>query len=255
VTRHHASTLAALVACLLACGPAGKQSPPAGAGTAAAAKESPGDRCPLQSEYQPQQPPAGPAVSLPAVPTLPERAIRSDGDYTVWGASFSLRSEAHRNEVTDKELSVVGYITRTNLPEAPRCAVHRSGKADPEHCRAEIPTFWLGDGKDTPNDDAIRVMGWASNYAQLYEAMLAYDRPGDPEPYLDDFWGVALPNPLPAAGARVRVTGRYGKAFTMASSGAVEDPVMGILTAIRIDVLEPAPDLATLPGVRRAPKR
>src|SRR6185369_8039578 len=144
------------------------------------------------------------------VPTLPLRAIRTgEDDYTVWGASFTLRSEAHRAELHDGSIRLVGYITRTNLPDAPRCAVHRSGKADPESCRAPVPTFWLGDSKDAAEADSIKVMGWASNYVQIYEAMLHYDDPRQKEPYFDVFWGVALPNPLPVAGARVRLEGRY----------------------------------------------
>jgi hypothetical protein len=70
--------------------------------------------------------------------------------------------------------------------------------------------------------------------------------------YTDAFWGVELPNPLPAPGARVRVTGVYGRSFALASSGAETDPFMGLLTYRSLEQIEPAPELATLPGVRRA---
>lgn len=193
-------------------------------------------------------------VPLPAgmpVPKLEMRAMRSGDAYTVWGASYSFRSRKHVAEVTAKPVAITGFIVRTNLGDAPRCAVHRGGVADPENCRAEIPAFWLGDRVDAAEADCIKVMGFASNYAQLFDAIRQADSQKPDEPYSDSFWGQIVPNPLPAAGAKVTVRGSYGPLFAKASSGAEMNLTMGILSYTDRDVLEPAPELATLPGVKR----
>lgn len=65
------------------------------------------------------------------------------------------------------------------------------------------------------------------------------------------FWGVALPNPLPAVGAKVSVTGTYAATFAMAASLSQVDPFMGILRYQSMRDLEPAKELASLPSVRR----
>jgi hypothetical protein len=201
--------------------------------------------------------PAAPAQAIVALPELPtvrldKEPIRYDDEhYTVWGASYYLRSRPHRHEVTGESIRVTGYVTKTNLPDAPACAVHRTGKADPEDCKAPLPTFWLGDSPDAPERECIQVMGFASNYAQIYDAIQVMDRGKPGEKYIDVFWGTALPNPLPARGAKVSVQGRYGTTFTKATSGSVSEPIMGILTFEEMLTLEPAPELASLPGVVR----
>jgi hypothetical protein len=68
-------------------------------------------------------------------------------------------------------------------------------------------------------------------------------------------WGVKLPKPLPAPGAKVTVTGPYSTTFTLASSGAEADPIMGIITYQGMTYLEEASELSTLPGVKRKPKK
>ena len=82
----------------------------------------------------------------------------------------------HRKEVAGKKLSLTGYITKTNLAEAPACAVHKGGKADPENCKPPIPAFWIGDTKDAPESETIKVMGWASNFAQIFDAITEFDK-------------------------------------------------------------------------------
>jgi tetratricopeptide (TPR) repeat protein len=193
-------------------------------------------------------------VRLPAVPAFPERP-RVDGDaFTVWGASYALRSRAHRREVMpegpERFISVTGYVTKTNLPDAPKCAVHRPGRADPPGCPRPLPTFWLGDSKDAPPSECIRVVGWASNYAQIFEAIRAFDR-HVPNQYIDGFWGISVPNPLPAAGEKVTVRGTYDTAFALAGVSRELDTEMGFLTYQSQKVLEPAAELGTLPGVTR----
>lgn len=197
-------------------------------------------------------------ASLPPVPALPQKPIKEGDAYTVWGASYHLRSRVHTASIAGKDISIVGYIVKTNLPDAPECAVHETGKADPPDCAAPIPTFWLGESKDAPLNDCIMVKGWASNFAQLYDAIKEYKKrekqrlpEGEkPEPLMDTFYGVAIPDPLPVAGAKVIVKGNYSTTYTKATSGTEADPIMGILTLEEIKYLEPAPEVATLPGMK-----
>jgi hypothetical protein len=204
--------------------------------------------------YQPKQPAAGVKAAMPPVPTVTKAPIKDGEAFTVWGASYYLRSRVHHNDVAGKDLKITGYIVATNLAEAPKCAIHATGKEDPTDCQAPIPTFWLADTKDAKPEDSIKVEGWASNFAQLYGAVNEYrkrrTRKKDGEPLSDNFWGVKLPNPLPGPGAKVIVTGNYSTAFTRATSGTEADPIMGILTYDEIQYLEPPPEIATLPGMK-----
>ncbi len=54
-----------------------------------------------------------------------------------------------------------------------------------------------------------------------------------------------IPRPLPAAGARVRVTGTLSGSYTRASSGVVTD-LGGILSFESLAVLKAAPEPAVL---------
>ncbi len=205
-------------------------------------------------KYKPRPAPRN-QITLPAVPNVPQTPIKRGDVYTVWGASYSLRSRVYHKDIEGKPLTLEGYIVNTNLPEAPECAVHKGGKADPETCKPPVPTFWLGDDKNSSRKDSIRVMGWASNYAQIFDAIKEIDEKGDKAEPKDTFWGKDIPKPLPAKGAKVRVTGPYSTTFTGASTGAEADPIMGILTYTKYEILEEAPELATLPGVERKPKK
>ena len=202
-------------------------------------------------KYEPKPAYTGTKASLPPVPNVPQKPIKSGDAYTVWGASYSLRNRVHRKEVADQKLNITGYIIKTNLLDAPACAVHKGGKADPEGCVAPVPTFWIADSKDAPIEDSIKVMGWASNFAQIYDAIQESDKGKDDTEVMDSVWGVTLPNPLPAVGAKVTVEGTYATTFTMSSGGAEADPLMGIITYSSIKYDEPGPELATLPGVKR----
>ena len=211
----------------------------------------------LTSPYVTPAPPKKPlpVVALPS--GMPQvklglQGVRVSGVLTVWGAAYYLRNPHHQREVLAEPISIQGYVTKTNLADAPRCAVHRAGEADPENCRPEIPAFWLGDYPDAPEADCIKVMGFASNYAQILEAIRRADSERPDLPYEDAFWGQVIPNPLPAVGAKLRVRGNYGFSFAKASSGAETNPVMGLLDYTGRDILQHAPELATLPGVKRA---
>lgn len=202
-------------------------------------------------KYVPKPANSGAKANLPPVANVPKKPIKSGDAYTVWGVSYYLRSPVHRKEVQGKKLSITGYIVKTNLGDAPVCAVHKGGKADPESCHPPVPTFWIADSKDATEADTIKVMGWASNFAQIYDAIAEFDKGKKDAEHVDTFWQVKIPNPLPAVGAKVTVSGGYSTTFTKSSTGAEADPFMGVLTYEEMKVAEPATELSTLPGVKR----
>ena len=69
--------------------------------------------------YQPRVPPAGVKANLPAVPSIEKSPIKDGEAYTVWGASYYLRSRVHHTDVAGKDLKITGYIVATSLAEAP----------------------------------------------------------------------------------------------------------------------------------------
>jgi hypothetical protein len=205
-------------------------------------------------KYKPAPAYSGKKANLPAVPQLPTNPIKVGDSYTVFGAIHQLRSRYHSAEVTQKDISLTGYIVDTNIPSAPACAVHPTGKADPENCKSDIPSFWISDVKNgDKSTQKIRVMGWASNFANVYDSMKKYkdlkeppkhpptpDLAGKPGMFVsDELWAVDIPYPLPAVGAKVKVTGRYGVIFGKSSAGLVTDPTNGVMTYGSMDTLEP----------------
>lgn len=206
--------------------------------------------------YEPAPEWSGRKPNLPAPPALSSTPIKVGNAFTVHGASHHLRSRIHNQSVTEADITIEGYIVQENIADAPSCAIHKLGKRDPDDCPPageppiEIPSFWIADEKGAGADKPrIRVLGWAKNYATVYEAMEKYKNlkeVKDPEKDLlkDDMWNVDVPFPLPAVGAKVRVTGRYGFTFTKATTGIVSDPVNGVLTYEKIEVVEQAPEKA-----------
>jgi hypothetical protein len=211
---------------------------------------------PEEAPYQAKPAVSGKKPNLPAVPTLPQKVKKQGDAYTIWGITHELRSRVHREDVDGKKVTVVGYIVKTNYAEVPKCAVHKTGKADPAECKAPIPTFSIADEKGEAKD-MIDVMGWASNPAQIFTLIEAIDRAvkgKEGEVKLnDEFWGSELPNPVPNVGAKVKVTGTYGVTFTKATSGAAANPKYGIITAEKIEYLEPPAEKAYLPGMKPKP--
>ena len=205
--------------------------------------------------YNPKPAVSGKKASLPAVPTLPTKAKKAGDAYTIWGVTHDLHSRVHRDDVNNKKLTLVGYIVKTNYDTAPKCAIHKTGKGDPADCKAEIPTFYIADEKGDTKD-MIAVMGWASNFAQLFSMIEALDKaPKGKEKDValkDEFWASDIPNPLPNVGAKVKISGSYGVTFTKATGGAAANPKYGIMTAEKIEYLEPAPgDPVRLPGMKK----
>jgi hypothetical protein len=211
-------------------------------------------------KYEPKPAVTGDKANMPAVPPIPQKPIKDGDSYTVWGASYQLRSRVYHPTISGKDITLVGYIVKTNLAEAPECAVHKMGKADPEDCKPPIPSFWVADTAGADVKDSIRVMGWASNFANIFDAIKEFDKrekhppvakPGkEIEPVTDEMWGVQIPNPLPVKGAKVKIKGEYKTTFTKATSGAVADPIMGVLTFESMEYLEKPTEKATLPGMK-----
>jgi hypothetical protein len=209
--------------------------------------------CREEVKYEPRPAPSGAKASLPAVPNLPQKPLKKGDAYTVWGASLSLRDRVKHDKINGQKIVIEGYVNKTNLPDAPECAVHPAGKADPEGCKAPVPAFWICDDKSDKPQDCIQVLGWASNFAQIYKAIEHFkktEKDEKPDPVTDDLWGVEIPRPLPAANGKARVTGTYTTTFTGASQGTAADPIMGILTYKSIEWIEPPPEAATLPGMK-----
>jgi hypothetical protein len=154
-------------------------------------------------------------------------------------------------EITKGPITVLGYVVKTNFADVPRCAIHPPGKADAPDCPPPpLPAFTVGDARDSA--DTIDVMGWASNWAEIHGLLSAIARAPkadrDNVKRTDDRWGIEMPNPLPSAGAKVRVTGTYGATFTKSSGGIAVAPRHGIITVTRIETLERAAEPAKLPS-------
>ncbi len=209
-----------------------------------------------EQPYTPKAAVSGKKASLPAVPTLPQKMKKQGDAYTIWGITHDLRSRVHGESVNGKKVSIVGYVVKTNYDQAPKCAIHKTGKGDPPDCKSPVPTFSIADDKGETKD-MVDVMGWASNYAQMYSMIEAIDKaPKGKEGEVklqDEFWGADLPNPIPNVGAKVKVTGTYGVTFTKATGGAAANPKYGIMTAEKIETLEPPAEKAYLPGMKKKP--
>lgn len=208
---------------------------------------------PEEEPYKPKPAVSGKKASLPGVPTLPQKQKKVGDAYTVWGVTHDLRSRVHNEDVNGKKISIVGYIVKTNYKDAPPCAVHKTGKADPPDCKAPVPSFAIADDKGEQKD-MIEVMGWASNFAQIFTLIEALDKaPAGKEAEVklqDEFWGMDMPNPVPNIGAKVKVTGTYGVTFTKATGGAAANPKYGIMTVEKIEFMEPPTEKAYLPGMK-----
>ncbi len=201
--------------------------------------------CSSDDPYQPTPASSGRAPQLPDVPTILQAPVKVGDAFTVFGATHALRSRFGSAEVTRGDIAIIGYVVDENMKTAPACAIHKTGKADPEGCAAPpIPTFVIADAKDATT--GIKVMGWARNYAILFDANALYAKGKPAQPLIDDVIQVEVPYPLPAVGAKVKVTGTLSFAFTRLSTGMVTDPQNGILTYHRMEVLEPAPKPAKL---------
>jgi hypothetical protein len=198
--------------------------------------------------YKAQPAWSGRRASLPSPPTLPSPSTYKQGDaYTIAGSIHQLRSLLHAKDVTAQPISITGYIIDSNIPRAPDCAIHKTGKKDPDNCTPEVPSFWIADDKANTKGPKVRIVGWARNFAVIFDAMTAYQKlkPGDQpkEPINDDILNVPVPFPLPAVGMKVKVTGAYNVAKTVVSD-MVSEPSGGVMALSKMDVLEPSPEPA-----------
>ena len=177
------------------------------------------------------------------MPTTPIK--NGDGSYTIYGAIHQLRSLLHAKDVTAPPISITGYIIDSNVGRAPKCAIHKTGKADPADCNTEVPSFWISDNKGDMKGPKIRVVGWARNYAVICDAMKAYNKlkPGEqPErarPGRHPQRG-RCPTRCPPSGAKVKITGAYNVAKTVVSD-MVSEPSGGVIAMQKMDTIEPAP--------------
>jgi hypothetical protein len=205
------------------------------------------------SNEEPYKPAPAWTGAKPNLPTPPQVSItiKSGDAYTVAGVSHHLRSRVHESHVNDKELTIEGYIVESNIPGAPACALHPMGKKDPDNCKTEIPSFWIADTADGKGA-RIRVLGFAKNFAVVYEAMKKYKglKEAPKELVKDDVWQTEVPYPIPAVGAKVKVTGQYGFVSQKSGTGLVSDPVNGVLTFKKMEVLTPAAQPATFQNAK-----
>ena len=191
----------------------------------------------MESVYQPSPAWSGREVALPVPPTLPTTPIKIGDAFTVYGAIHTLHDPFHQADL-QSAITIVGVVVETNFAHAPKCALHHTGQGDPDGRVTDIPSFTIADEGDPTV--TIRVMGFASNFANLYEAYLKYGKLSAP-PYKlvdDELWAVPIPFPLPVAHSKVRVTGRYSGAFSRSSGGIVSDMHHGIVTLSALQTLE-----------------
>jgi hypothetical protein len=210
-----------------------------------------------ENPYNPQPAWSGKPANLPSPPTLPSTPIKEGDSYTIYGAVHQLRSLLHGKDVTAQPITIVGYIVDSNIPRAPDCAVHKTGKKDPDNCpppgpggearTIEVPSFWIADEKGNATGLKVRVVGWARNFAVVYDAMKGYKdvKAGDQpkKPVTDDMLNVEVPFPLPAVGAKVKATGAYNVSKVVVSD-MVSEPTGGVLALQKLETLEPAPEPA-----------
>jgi hypothetical protein len=204
--------------------------------------------------YKAQPAWSGKKANIPAPATPSNAPIKAGDSYTVYGAIHQLRSLLHSKDVTKEPISITGYIIDSNVVRAPECAIHKTGKADPEKCSTEVPSFWIADDKGNAKAPKIRVVGWARNYAVVCDAMKAYNKlkPGEApkEPVKDDILNVELPNPLPSVGAKVKITGAYNVSKTVVSD-MVSEPLGGVVAMQKMETVEPGPSPAAF-SVKKA---
>jgi hypothetical protein len=66
-------------------------------------------------KYVPRGANSGAKAALPPAANLPKPPIKNGEAWTVWGASYSLRSRVNRKDVANKRISISGYIVKNNM--------------------------------------------------------------------------------------------------------------------------------------------
>jgi hypothetical protein len=208
--------------------------------------------------YKPQPAWSGKKASIPAPPSLPTTPIKVGDAFTVYGAQHHLRSLIHNKEITANAISITGYIVDSNIMRAPECAIHDTGKKDPDSCvDIPIPSFWIADNKGDMKGPKIRVLGWARNFAVVWHAMWELskskdgkDKDGKDLVVNDDILNVPMPFPIPNVGAKVKLTNVHFGVSYRGGSDMVSDPQNGVITygaPSKVEYLEQAPEIAHFP--------
>lgn len=188
-----------------------------------------------------------PPNSLQSHCVLGAGAKAEEPRFTVQEASCLLHDESIRPGFFEKPISITGYVIATNLPDAPKCAVHGPKEFDPEDCYPPVPLFWLGNTRNATREGSIQVVGWASGFAQVVGAIDQYSTAGASSTYVDVYWGKPIPNPIPAVGAWVTVVGIYGVTTNFPMRGVDTNAGMGILTYSNMTTAQPSQSPAVLP--------
>ena len=112
-----------------------------------------------------------------------------------------------------------------------------------------MPSFWIADNKGDTKGLKVRVVGWARNFAVIYDAIKAYkkikpgEQPTEKQAVQDDMLNVTVRSRCPSVGAKVKLTGAYNVAKTVVSD-MVSEPTGGVMALQKMEMLEPAPDVA-----------
>jgi hypothetical protein len=224
---------------------------------------------PKEQPYEPKKAYSGKKPNLPTVPALANKAKKEGDAYTVWGAIHDVRSEVHQKSFDGKEVTILGFIVKTNWenlckdekkrdrdggeePCVPKCAIHTKGKQDADDCIADLPSFWIAEHADEKDykTKAVQVLGLGSNFAQLFTMIEEIDKKDEKAEWTDEWWQVKLPNPMPNNGAKVKVTGKYGITAAVGSKGSASNPRTGIMHMQKIEYVEPPKTRAILPGMK-----
>ena len=125
------------------------------------------------------------------MPSLLDHAKKVGDAYTIFGAIHDLKSRIHSREITAKDVTITGYIVESNYATAPKCATTRPARRTPTTASTSpFPSFWIADKKGDTKGQKIRVLGWAKNWATIFDAMEKYKDLKDPPKELvkDDVW-------------------------------------------------------------------
>ena len=71
-----------------------------------------------EDAYKPIPAYSGKKATMPSVPTLPSTPFKQAEAFTIYGAVHHLNSAIHNKDVTEKEITLVGWIVDSNIGSA-----------------------------------------------------------------------------------------------------------------------------------------